>query len=194
MSRITWKLFPRSASDWMSPLPMNGSSSVAPPRTHLCSNSLTYLLPSMPYSIRPVLLARNRCGVKIRSGPSTNINVATTPPTISNLKSVSFAPVNKIGFAISPANIAPCAISSGDKAALPSKEPDTGGTVGMGRDKIEFEPRNLPEKTGPYKQPKIPAQKEELNSGLLTNDVPVGSRRVVNTGTDSRGIPGSRVG
>src|SRR5215831_4007817 len=31
----------QSASDWMSPLPMNGSSAGAPPRSHLLSNSRT---------------------------------------------------------------------------------------------------------------------------------------------------------
>ena len=41
MVRTTSKLFPRSASDWMSPLPTNASSAGAPPRNHFASNSRT---------------------------------------------------------------------------------------------------------------------------------------------------------
>jgi cytochrome d ubiquinol oxidase subunit II len=37
----TSKLLPRSASDWMSPLPTNGSPAGAPPYSHLSSNSRT---------------------------------------------------------------------------------------------------------------------------------------------------------
>ena len=39
--RTTSKLFPRSARDWMSALPTNGSSGGAAPRSHLASNSRT---------------------------------------------------------------------------------------------------------------------------------------------------------
>src|SRR5581483_9801675 len=51
------KLFPRSARDWMSGLPSTGSLAVAPPRSHLTSNSRTYRPASVPYSSSPSRLA-----------------------------------------------------------------------------------------------------------------------------------------
>ena len=41
MLRTTSRLLPRSARDWMSALPISGSSAGAPPRSHLASNSRT---------------------------------------------------------------------------------------------------------------------------------------------------------
>lgn len=90
ISRTNPKLLPRSAKDWMSPLPSNSSPwtllfwLVA--GSHFSSNSSTYLAANAPYSPRPRRFVAFNCGVNTTSGARMNTTKPATKAAILNLK------------------------------------------------------------------------------------------------------------